>query len=242
MKFPDLRFIGLLATSGLGGCGGMPPPPPPSTIQASDEGVFQPGARVSVNLSRLRGEPSDPQTGHAIELGLTQGSGSSSQSLGSNRVVWGSQTFTAPQQLRYEFDFTYVDVSYRYRHFFGESRAFGLEALGGLGYADLDFTVRSATQRASENLSSPGLALGVGGIWRLRPTTSLQGRLTATGGGGSGISNAKRIELYLVQALGRNAALRAGYSSWEVESDRGDGVSKLELKFSGPALGVDVMF
>jgi len=238
----SLRFLALLATLGLGGCFTMPPPPPPppSTIEASDDGVLQPVARLSVNLSRLQGAPSDPQSGHAIELGFANANGGGSQNLSSNRVVWGNKTFTAPQQLKHEFDFTYLDVSYRYRKFFDESRAFGIEALGGLGYADLDFTVRSATQRASEDLSAVGLALGVGAIWRLRPGTSLQGRVAAFGGGDA--LTATRIELYLVQALGRHAALRAGYAAWKVESDRGDGVSKLELEFSGPALGIDVMF
>ena len=130
-------------------------------------------------------------------------------------------------------------MSYRWRRFFDEG-AFGIEALGGVGYADLDFTVRSATQRANEDLSSVGLAVGLGALWRLRPGTSLQGRVTAFGGGD--VSSADRVELFLVQALGRNAAVRAGYASWKIKFDRGDAVSKVEVNFSGPALGLDVMF
>ena len=235
-----LRFFGLLATFGLGGCFTLQPPPP-TAIQASDNGVFQPVARLSANLSRQQGSPSDPQSGHAIELGFTKAGGEGSQTLGSGQqpVVFGGRSFPPPQQLRYEFDFTYVDVSYRWRKFLGDT--FGIEALGGVGYADLDFTVRSPTQRANEDLSSVGLALGVGALWRLRPGTSIQGRVTAFGSGDA-VTSARRLELFLVQALGRHAAVRAGYSSWKVESDRGDGVSKLEVEFSGPALGLDVMF
>ncbi len=238
MRYTNFRLFPLLATLELGGCFTLPPP---TTIQASDDGVFQPVGRLTVNLSRLQGAPSEPQSGHAIELGVTKASGGGSQTLSSGQqpVVFGSRTFSPPQQLKYDFDFTYADVSYRWRRFFRDG-AFGIEALGGVGYADLDFTVRSATQRASEDLSSLGLALGVGALWRLRPGTSLQGRVTAFGGGD--VSSASRIELFLVQALGRNAALRAGYAAWKVESDRGDAVSKVEVNFSGPALGLDVMF
>lgn len=243
MKFPDLRFLALLGALGLGGCFTGPYVPPPSAIEASDDGVFQPVARFSKNLSRLQGAPSEPQSGQAIEVGITSGSGSGSQNLSSNRIVFGNQTFTAPQQMRYEFDFAYLDVRYRWRRFFGESRAFGIEALGGLGFADLDFSARSATQRASEEMSSAGVSAGLGALWRLRQGTSVQLRGNAFfSGDDDGVTEARRLELYLVQALGRHMALRAGYVSWDIESKRNDSLSPIKVQFSGPSLGLDVMF
>jgi len=245
VNFSNLRFLALPGALGLGGCccGTGIYIPPPSAIEASDDGVFQPVGRLSKSLSRLQGPPSDPQSGHAIELGITRGSGSGSQSLSSNRIVFGNQTFTAPQQMRYEFDLTYLDVSYRWRGFFGESRAFGIEALGGVGSANLDFSARSATQRASEEMSSTGVAGGLGALWRLRPGTSAQFRGTAFFSGEDiGVSEAKRLELYLVQALGPHMALRAGYASWDIKSKRNDSLSPIKVEFSGPSLGLDVMF
>ncbi len=112
MKFSNLRFSGLLATLGLGGCFPLAPPPPPTSIQASDGGVFQPVGRASVSLSRLQGAPSEPQSGQAIEFGVTKASGSGSQTLsnGQQPVVFGGRSFSPPQRLSYDFDFTYADV------------------------------------------------------------------------------------------------------------------------------------
>ena len=243
MKFSNLRFLALLGALGLGGCFTGPYVPPPSAIEASDDGVFQPVGRLSKSLSRLQGPPSDPQSGHAIELGFTKGSGSGSQNLSSNRIVFGNQTFTAPQQMRYEFDLTYFDVAYRWRKFFGQARAFGIEALGGLGFANLDFSAMSATQRASEEMSSGGVAAGLGALWRLRPGTSVQFRGSSFfSGEDNGVTEARRLDLYLVQALGRHMALRAGYTSWDIKSKRNDSLSPVKVQFSGPSLGLDVMF
>lgn len=242
MELSKLRFLALLGALGLGGCFTFTPPP--STIQASDDGVFQPVGRLSKSLSGLQGPPSEPQSGQAIELGITRGSGNGSQSLGSNRIVFASQTFTAPQQMRYEFDFTYVDMAYRWRQFFGETRAFGVEALTGLGFASLDFSAGSATRRAKEEMSSTGLAVGLGALWRLRPGTSVQLRGSSFySGDDNGVTRAKRLELHLVQALGHHAALRAGYASWDIESKRRNGsLSPVKVEFSGPTLGLEVMF
>jgi hypothetical protein len=231
------RIVVLLLLGLLAGCAND------TRIEATDRSVFLPMGRISANLTARQGTPSDPQGGHAIEFGVTGGSGEDTQRLTSSAspAVFGGQNFTAPIELRHEFDFRYADVAWRWRKFFG-SGGFGIETLAGIGYADLDLSITSATQRANEKLSSWGAAGGFGIVWRLRPGTSLQSRIAVFGSGeDSGVSAASRLEAYIVQALGRNAAVRAGYAAWSVISER-ENASDIHVRFSGPALGLDLLF
>jgi hypothetical protein len=91
-------------------------------------------------------------------------SGDDTQSLvaGQGPVRFAGTTFNPAQTLQHETDLAFYDVTYRFRYFFGD-RSFGIEALAGLAHANLDLMVSSATQRASESLSSSGIQLGIGG-------------------------------------------------------------------------------
>jgi hypothetical protein len=230
-----LRLIPVLLIILLAGCAND------TRIEATDRSVFLPMGRISANLTGRQGTPSDPQGGHAIEFGVSGGSGDDTQRITSSPIVFGGQTFAAPVELRHEFDFRYADVAWRWRKFFG-SGGFGIETLAGIGYADLDLSIASATQRANEKLSSWGAAGGFGIVWRFRPGTSLQSRIAVFGSGeDSGVSGASRLDAYIVQALGRNAAVRAGYAAWSVVSER-ENASDIHLRFSGPALGLDLLF
>jgi hypothetical protein len=231
-----LRLIPVLILTLLAGCAN-------NRIEATDRSVFLPMGRISANLTGRQGTPSDPQGGHAIEFGVTGGSGDDTQGFtsGQSPIVFGGQTFNTPVELRHEFDFRYADVAWRWRKFFGTG-GFGIETLAGVGYADLDLTTASTTQRANEKLSSWGAAGGFGIIWRFRPGTSLQSRIAVFGSGDdTGVSGASRLEAYIVQALGRNAAVRAGYAAWSIVSER-ENASDIHVRFSGPALGLDVLF
>jgi hypothetical protein len=236
-----------LATAALAGCvsHGSAPPPEPTTIQVRDRSVFQPGVRISTNFVRGPSAPADAQGGHGIELGAMRSRGDGTQSVGSGAepVVFGDRTFSPPQELRHEFEFAFFDLSYRWRRYFGADRAIGIETLAGVGVAALDFTVSSATQSTREALDSSGVLGGFGLIWRMRPGTTLQSRLSLyISGDGDGIANAARLDLFVAQALGRNVALRAGYSAWHLETDRGFRDSNINIKFAGPALGLDLAF
>lgn len=218
-----------------------PTAPPAESIDASANNVFQPVLRGAI-LASPRSAPNDAQTGHAVELGITRGSGSATQSLSSGYVALGNQQFFAPATLTYDFDFTYVDIAYRWRQVFRAS-GLGYEALAGVGLADLDFAVRSGNRRASESLSSPGLNVGLGAMWRFWRWTSLHARASGFfSADDNGVSRAARIDAYLSQAVFSNFAVRAGYSSWNVQSDRGDTVSPIDLRFRGPVLGAELMF
>jgi hypothetical protein len=192
-------------------------------IAIKDNSVFLPSARMSIDISPEVRNPSVPHTGHALELGASGGRGEDRQELASGQdpVIFGGRTFNAPVTLDHEFKFHFLEAAYRFRKFFAKSQKFGLEALVGIAHAELDLTVSSPGLRAREEVDSTGLVGGFGLIWKFRPTTSIQSRVSVFGSGDEGgVSAARRVDLYVAQALGNHAALRAGFSNWLVESDR----------------------
>lgn len=237
----------VVAAAALAGCASTNN----TDLKIKDRGVFVPSARASLDISPHAESPSVPHSGHGIEIGFSGASSDDTQSLaaGEPSIVFGGRTFTSPNELRHEFDWRFAELAYRYRNFFGERRNFGIEALGGLGYAQLDLSVASPTQRASEKLSNGGLIGGFGLLFKIRPTTSLQSRFTLfLSGENEDVSVATRFDAYLVQAIGKNMAARIGAAGWNLESSREVGStftspnSRIRASFSGFGLGLDVMF
>lgn len=214
-----------------------------STIVADGKNVSVPSVRVAVDLDDGV-SPAQPHTGHAIEFGHARAKGNADQALttGQAPIVYDNQTFTAPQQLRHEFDFNYTDLSWRWRKFFGE-RTMGLELSAGLAHTALDLTVISSTQRGTGKFTSNGLQGGVGLVWRLGSSTSLHARLAGFASSNSpGVSNLGRYELFLSQSLSDNLALRAGYAKWEMTGKSGDLSSKFKVSYSGPTAELGLHF
>ena len=220
-------------------------------IEAVDRGLLVPSARLSFDIAPRGERPSVPHTGHGIEIGISGAAGAEDrQGLGAGEaVVFGGRVFPASGgELRHEFDFGFAELAYRYRHFFG-SGAFGIEALGGLGWAELDLTTRSASQSANDKISSGGLIAAFGIIWKFLPSTSLQSRLTLFGSGEEeGVTGAARLDVHVAYALARNIALRGGLVAWGIGSVRADEDdssslnSRIRAGFSGLSLGLDVAF
>ena len=235
-----------MALSVLAGCAAPgPQPPDATTIHATDRSVLMPAGRIVANIAGRGGSPSEAQSGHALELSFLKGSGSDTQNLGSTQVPikFGGETFSGPRQLTHDFKLNWYELHYRWRKFLTEG-AFGIEGLAGVALPRLDFRVSSSTQQASESFGAPGLSLGAGAIWRFRPATSVQGRLVYYTGSSDDINRATRAELYLVQGLGRNVAVRAGYVDWSLHVNRQDRAnnSDINLQLSGPSIGLDVLF
>jgi hypothetical protein len=234
-----LRYsIAALLGAILAGCGTGN-----TTIDVDDHNAFIPSARLTVPLSKLDEAPSEPQSGHALEIGYTQTKGSSSQSLaaGQDAVRFGGQTFNPPRELQYEFEYKHAELHYRYRKFLSSSPNLGFEALGGIVNSRLDLSASSSGQGAHERLSSAGISGGVGAIWKLRPATSLQARYSLFA---ASETRGNRTELSAVQALGANASIRGGYTWWYLRADTigFDAGSEVAVRFRGPAVALDVMF
>jgi hypothetical protein len=230
-----------LAAAALAGCC-CAPQPSYTKAEVEDHSVFLPSLRVVVPFSRQDRSGLEPQTGHALEARLTRVDGSGSQNLGSGSpIVIGDATYNAPANLKYDFDLANAEVAYRYRHLW---RSGGVEGLVGIGYNRLRVAAAAPGLSSVYTDEALGPVLSVGGLWRLRPGTSVQGRVAAWYGNAFGgwYSDLLRAEIFYVQALGRNVALRAGYAAWQVDVDRDGKDSDIRLRFSGPALGLDLMF
>ncbi len=230
-------FVAALTAFSLGGCLST------TRIDAEDNRVFLPSVRGVVNLTESKESPSQPRDGHALEFEATRARGSDSQSLtaGQSPVILNNTTFSPPQQLRNDFDFRFASASWRWRKFFAD-RSLGLETFAGLGYAWLDLRVASPSQQASEHFSTLGPQGGGGLIWRMHPGTSLQGRIAGFVSATDGVNRAVRGEVFLVKGLGENVTARAGYVGWEAKGHALSGVSDFRLRFSGPALGLELDF
>jgi hypothetical protein len=222
-----------------------------SDIEAVDRGIVIPSLRFSFDIA---GEvapqgPAVPHSGHGIEVGLTGGSGKDSQSLsGGEFIRFGDRNFTGSTTLEHEFDFRVFEIAYRYRRFFG-SGVFGIEALGGLGFAELDFSTRSPTASASEKISNGGIVGGFGLIWKFLPSAYLQPRLTVFASGEEeGVTAAARFDVQVAWAFARNVAVRGGLTSWAFTSARRDARdstspdSRVTAAASGLSIGLDVAF
>ena len=211
-----------------------------------------PSLRLGVEIAPRGDErPAVPNSGHGIEVGLYGASGDKGQTraAGAPPLTFGGQAFAAPVTLNHEFDFGFFEIAYRYRHFFARDNTFGIEALAGLGIAEMDLTVSSPTQRATENLQSGGIVLGLGVVWKFAERTNLQSRLMIFGSGErEGITAAARIELMVAHALARNIALRGGFTAWGIESERdadhqfSSPNSHISAGFGGLAVGLDIAF
>lgn len=242
MNSPVQRCVVAALALALGACAVYSPSPPPaSKLTVSDDNVFQPVMRVVVQ-SDSASAPSDPHTGHALELGYTRGSGTSSQDVSSNYVSFGGRRFDAPARLDSSFTLTYVDMTYRGRLVDRDS-GLGLDLLVGIAGAQFDLEVASANQRTSESLSSPGGQIGLGVLWRVHEGTSLHARgVWFRSFDVTEISRGYRYDVALAQALGRNVAVRAGYSWWRLQSERGETSSPIVVDLRGPTLGLELLF
>lgn len=237
---PARLLAGAVAILSLAGCSST------SQIEANDSHVFLPSFRVASSLDDDKQPAAEPQTGRAIELGFmkTKGSGDQSLATGQHPIILNGTTFatTTPVQLKNDFDFNYVDLSFRWRKFFRE-RSVGIELAGGIGHTSLGLNVSSSTQHVSQHYGTYGPQGGVALIWRMRPSTSLHARVSGfVSKSDTGVSDLGRYELFLAQGLGDNLALRVGYAKWEVNGSGPVGQSDFRATFSGPILDLGLNF
>jgi hypothetical protein len=231
----NIKIIMLvLITTLLSGCGSAY-----QVVNLQDH-VLLPSARISRRIASIdrNADPSEVQSGLTAELGASSISGGDTIAIvGTSRL--GEVTFAAPQDIDTEFDLKTIDASIRWRQFYG-GESLGFDVFTGFGYADLVVKAASPTAQVEETLSSPTLRVGLGGFWRIVPSTSLEATATflATNRSFDHISG---YDIKVVRTLGPHAAIHGGYSTWQLQSI-GRNRSTIDLKFSGPAMGVDVKF
>src|SRR6185503_7296645 len=153
----------------------------------------------------------------------------------------GGQTFTGPLRVTNRAEMEFFDALWRGRKF-TENGLLGGELTFGLTYGGVEYVTTAPGQRGTENVKRLGGNFGVGGLVRFRPGTSVHARYSwYVSDGLFTETGARRFDVSLVQALGRNAMLRAGYASWQFSTEP-NGSAKLNAHLSGPTLGVEVGF
>lgn len=198
-----------------------------SSLNVDDTSVV-PALRVEINSSGS----------FAFEGAFSTASGDSKQDVGvGERVSMGGIPAFGPRQLSNEATLRQLDAFVRWRT---APNPWALELLGGLSFVHYEFNAGIVS-----NSGTPTAAvLGVGGLWRMRPQTSLHARYLL----GRGISsytedvNLDRLELAIVQTLSKNFAVRLGYTVWDVTVAPSEPNSELHMRFRGPMLGLDISF
>ena len=176
--------------------------------------------------------------GFALELGFSNASGDSRQDLAAGqRVSMGGMPALGPRQLSNEATLRELDAFVRWRT---APAPWRLELLGGLSFVHYEFNAGVVS-----NSGTPAAAvLGIGGLWRMRPQTSLHARYLL----GKGVSSSTedvgvdRLELAVVQALSKSFSARLGYTVWDVTVAPVEPNSELHMRFRGPMLGLDLTF
>lgn len=214
-----------------------------TTIEVKDRDVVVPSLRIAWHKSEPWEpvqEPSSVRDGLRVELDLSAGRGRSSQDLaaGQEPIVFNGASFLGPQTIDQRFDFFFASLAAG-RSFFPRDGAVGFDVLIGGGYSALDLRLDSGSQRVKDELSSVGVTVALGILWRARPRTTVQGRLTKFTAPFDEPSEVTAVELVATQAVGRHVKLRGGYAQWEVEADSG---SDIEIEFSGPLVGFKLDF
>lgn len=198
-----------------------------TSLDVDDQSVV-PALRVEMNSSG----------GFSFEGGFSTANGSSNQAVGAgDRVSLGGTPAFGPRQLSNDATVRELDAFVRWRT---GSAPWTLELLGGLSFVHYEFNAGIVSTSGTPTAA----VFGVGGLYRLRPQTSLQARYLL----GKGVSSytedvgLDRLELAVVQSLSKNISARLGYTVWDVTVAPTEPNSELHMRFRGPMLGLDFSF
>lgn len=236
-------IAGMFFVLALSGCNNVST----TRIDARDNTVSLGQLRMAYNFDHEK-NAALPHTGNAIELDVTKTKGSDIQSLSSSQlpITLGNTTFYGPQQLKNEFDFTYYELSWRNRLFIENKIV--MEISVGAGYSLVDLKTSSASQNAVDRVQSSGVRGGLGLIYLLSPSSSIQARGSAYYAPLQirAADSIARVELVYAKAFFDNFRLRVGYSAWQVYGHSLNALSlpnsDFKLDFSGPIAALDFEF
>jgi len=198
-----------------------------SSLNVDDMSVV-PALRVEMNSSGS----------FSFEGGFSTASGDSKQDVGAgDRVSMGGIPAFGPRQLSNDATLRELDAFVRWRT---GTAPWTLELLGGLSFVHYEFNAGIVSSSGTPTAA----VFGVGGLYRLRPQTTLQARYLL----GKGVSSytqdvsLDRLELAVVQSLSKNISARLGYTVWDVTVAPTEPNSELHMRFRGPMLGLDFTF
>ena len=198
-----------------------------TTLNVDDTSVV-PALRMEINSSASL----------AFEIGFSTASGNSTQDVAAgDRVSMGGVPAPGPRQLSNDATLRQIDAFVRWRT---GSNSWMFELLGGLSAVHYEFNAGIASTSGTPTAA----VLGIGGLWRPRPETSLHARYLAGRGVSSYTEDVRldRLELAVVQSLAKNFAARLGYTVWDVTAIPTEPNSELHMRFRGPMLGLDITF
>lgn len=236
----------LPAVLALGACGPLPPTRDLAPIHVDDRNATVPAARLSWHSDGPDTRPGTSNFG--VEVEYAQGSGRSDQQLTGNEYIsLGGANLLGPQNVRHRAELRYGHLALSgITRFRGKASGLELQWVAGLGRTELDLRSESRTT-ADPALTSKyevtGVALGVGPRWNITKEAALEGRAQFLLSGADFHNDFWYPEVAFRYRPVRNAALRVGYSgmgSRPVKHQGGD--SPVEVRISGPFLGLDVMF
>lgn len=183
--------------------------------------------------------PGQPHGGFALELGFSTGGGSSNQGVGGGQnVTVGGATLPGPFQISNVATLRQLDALIRWRN--TTEQPWMVEVLGGLSAVNYEFKTSLANHSGTPNAA----VLGVGGLWRVRPQTTLHARYLV----GKGVSSytedvsLDRLELSVVQSISRHFSARLGYAVWDTVVTPSEPSSELHTRLRGPMFGFDLAF
>ena len=241
----------LSAVLALGACSPLPPTRVLAPIHVDDRNTTVPAARLSWHSDGPDTRPGTSNFG--VEVEYAQGSGRSDQAVTGNEYIsLGGANLLGPQDVRHHAELRYGHLALSgITRFRGKASGLELQWVAGLGRTELDLRSESRTTAdpaLSAKYQVSGVTLGVGPRWNITNEAALEGRVQvlwsrALWSAASSNSEFWYPEVAVRYRPMRNAALRVGYSGmgFNPGKNRGDD-SPIEVRISGPFLGLDAMF
>jgi len=218
-------------------------------------GAVIPSFGVSIDVAGKSAVQDHTTLSHAIDMGFSYARSKHKQDRdpGDQPVNFGGQSFmetggTNDGDIEWTSNIQLAHIGYRPRWWIANSN-FALEGVIGLGWAGLGIKgVSSSGKSAAERMSSTGIVLGLGGIWRFAQATSLQVRWLGFGSGDDeGVSSAGRFDIAVAHSVSKNVLVRGGFgvvSAYSARENADDNIIKSPIRASGGGLflGVDFTF
>ncbi|MGH7149695.1 MAG: hypothetical protein ACREIU_03295 [Planctomycetota bacterium] len=187
------------------------------------------------------GPPARPRELLALELDFAHARADTDQGLDlDDQIRLDGTIFSGPGDLRADSDFYSGSLALR-----GGARLapqVAIEGLGGIAWYRLDLEVRSGGIREGDVFDSAGPMLGVQFTYEPLPALALQARGTTGVGLGADSAGVLTGELGLALEAARGVRILGAWRWWSYDVIPEGVDSEIQLRLSGPAVGLEVRF